>query len=97
MVFVNTRVEAMFGYPRKELLGQPLEILVPERMRDLHAQYRAGYALDPRVRPMGQGRDLTGRRKDGTEFPVEISLSFTEAARPLFMGGDPIGSSGCVF
>jgi len=85
MIFVNTRVEAMFGYPRKELLGQPLEILVPERMRDLHAQYRAGYALDPRVRPMGQGRDLTGRRKDGTEFPVEISLSFTEAARPLFM------------
>jgi PAS domain S-box-containing protein len=85
IVLVNAMAEAMFGYTRQELLGEPLEILVPRRVRDLHAQYRADYALDPRVRPMGHGRDLTGRRKDGTEFPVEVSLSFTKGAEPLFM------------
>jgi PAS domain S-box-containing protein len=85
IVLVNARVEAMFGYARQELLGQSLEILVPERLREVHGQHRASYALNPHVRPIGHGRDLTGRRKDGTEFPVEISLSFARTAEPVFM------------
>jgi PAS domain S-box-containing protein len=72
---VNCQTETLFGYPREELLGQPVEILVPQRYRGLHPGYRAGYFVDPRVRPMGAGLDLWGRRKDGTEFPLEISLS----------------------
>ena len=86
IVLVNAKTEAMFGYARAELIGRPLEILVPERMRDVHARHRAGYALDPRVRPMGQGLDLTGRGISGNEFPVEISLSFAEEeGEPRFM------------
>jgi PAS domain S-box-containing protein len=86
IVLVNAKTEAMFGYARAELIGRPLEILVPERMRDVHARHRAGYSLDPRVRPMGQGLDLTGRGIDGNEFPVEISLSFAEEeGEPRFM------------
>ena len=68
----------MFGYARAELIGRPLEILVPERIRDIHARHRADYSLDPRVRPMRYGLDLTGRGISGHEFPVEISLSFAE-------------------
>src|SRR5262245_54810035 len=78
IILVNAQAEAMFGYPREELIGRPLELLVPERLRDSHARHRRGYVLDPRVRPMGQGLDLTGRRKNGTELPVEIRLSFVE-------------------
>ena len=78
IVTVNARTEALFGYGRQELIGQPLERLVPERARGAHEGHRRAYAQSPRVRPMGQGRDLAGRRKDGSEFPVEISLSFTE-------------------
>lgn len=85
LAFVNAVAAAMFGYTHDELLGEPLEILVPERLRDAHARFRADYAVEPRSRRMGQGRDLTGRRKDGTEFPVEISLSFAGTAEPLFM------------
>ncbi|HEY7362820.1 MAG TPA: PAS domain S-box protein [Methylomirabilota bacterium] len=86
IVLVNAKTEAMFGYSRQELIGQPLEMLVPERLRDSHARHRQNYSLDPRVRPMGQALDLTGRRKDGSELPVEISLSFAEAGgEPLFM------------
>ena len=72
---VNRRTEEMFGYDRSELIGQPLEILLPERFHGRHVGLRAGYFSDPRVRPMGVGFDLAGRRKDGTEFPVEIGLS----------------------
>jgi PAS domain S-box-containing protein len=80
IVMVNARMQALFGYTRAELLGQPLEMLVPARARDAHVEYRAAFAAAPSIRPMGHGRDLAGRRKDGTEFPVEISLSFTETA-----------------
>ena len=72
---VNRQLEAMFGYEREELIGQPVETLVPERLRDVHGEHRAAYAASPRVRQMGHGRDLAGRRADGAEFPVEISLS----------------------
>ncbi|HYT95398.1 MAG TPA: PAS domain S-box protein [Gemmataceae bacterium] len=75
IMLVNKQTEQLFGYDRPELLGQPVEILIPERLRAGHAVHRASYVADPYVRPIGAGLDLHGRRKDGTEFPVEISLS----------------------
>lgn len=75
IALVNTQTERVFGYSRAELLGQPVEILVPERFRNNHPVHREGYAREPHVRAMGEGRELFGLRKDGTEFPVEISLS----------------------
>lgn len=75
IVLVNRQTEVLFGYSREELLGQRVEVLVPERARRVHPSHRDAYFLDPRTRPMGAGLDLTARRKDGTEFPVDISLS----------------------
>jgi PAS domain S-box-containing protein len=72
---VNAQTEALFGYPREELLGCPVEILVPGRFRGDHPVHRRGYAANQQVRPMGAGLDLCGLRRDGSEFPVEISLS----------------------
>ena len=75
IVQVNSQTEAMFGYGHKELIGEKVELLVSKRYRDGHHQHRASYASQPKIRRMGAGLDLYGTRKDGSEFPVEISLS----------------------
>jgi PAS domain S-box-containing protein len=75
IALVNAQTERLFGYRREELLGKPVETLVPARFRSGHVGQRSTYAKDPHVRPMGVGLDLFGRRKDGSEFPVEIMLS----------------------
>ncbi len=75
IVLVNGQTEVIFGYERGELVGEPVEILMPEALRGRHAAHRAVYSGDPRTRPMGIGLDLVGRRRDGTEFPVEVGLS----------------------
>ncbi|MFD9379869.1 SpoIIE family protein phosphatase [Streptomyces sp. NPDC059999] len=72
---VNAQTEALFGYPRHELLGRPIDMLVPERYRGHHPRHRLGYAASRQVRPMGAGLELYGLCRDGREFPVEISLS----------------------
>ncbi len=72
---LNGQAEKLFGYRRDELLNQPIEVLVPERLHSRHKGHRTDYVHDPRARPMGIGLDLHARRKDGSEIPVEISLS----------------------
>lgn len=76
---VNSQTEAFFGYSRAELIGQPVEILVPKRFRSAHVGFRQAYLAAPVSRPMGVGQDLYGLRKDGTEFPVEIGLSLIDS------------------
>jgi PAS domain S-box-containing protein len=75
IVLVNTQTEKLFDYRREDLLGQPVEMLVPDRFRDGHTGHRNQYFADPKARWMGSGLELFGRRRDGGEFPVEISLS----------------------
>ncbi|MGD0936387.1 MAG: PAS domain S-box protein, partial [Streptosporangiaceae bacterium] len=75
IVLVNAQTERLFGYGRDELIGQPVEMLVPDAARDVHPGHRTVYVANPRPRPMGAGMELAGRRRDGTTFPAEISLS----------------------
>src|SRR5947209_7896816 len=79
IVMVNGQAEALFGYGPEELQGQRLEVLLPQRLRAAHASHREHYFSTPRTRPMGAGLQLLGRRKDGTELAVDISL------RPLLL------------
>ncbi len=80
ITYANPQVAAEFGYDRDEVLGKAVELLLPERVKASHAAHREAYTSHPAARPRGIGLDLTGRRKDGTEFPVEISLSPVDTA-----------------
>jgi len=75
IALVNAQAERLFGYRRDELVGQPVEVLVPDAVRAVHLARRAGYVADPHPRPMGAGMELAGRRRDGATFPAEIALS----------------------
>ena len=79
IVLVNGQTERMFGYERSDLIGQPVETLVPDSQRAVHPARRATYVADPKPRPMGAGMELAGRRSDGSEFPAEISLSAVDS------------------
>ncbi len=79
ITLVNSKTEQTFGYPREELIGEPVEVLIPERFRGIHAGHRRFYAAAPRSRAMGAGLELFGRRKDGSEFAAEVALSPVES------------------
>ena len=85
ILFANHQVSALFGYPAAELVGGPIETLLPERFRARHIGHRSAYTHNVRVRPMGIGLELFGMRKDGTEFPVEISLSPIEQGSEIIV------------
>jgi PAS domain S-box-containing protein len=85
ILLINGQAERLFGYQRAELVGQPVEVLVPSRYREKHPAHRTGYFAGPRLRPMGAGVDLFGVRKDGTEFPAEISLGPVETAQGVLV------------
>ncbi|HTO99961.1 MAG TPA: PAS domain S-box protein [Anaerolineales bacterium] len=78
IMLVNQQLQSMFGYQREDVVGQHIETLVPERLRSEHPLHRASYLMEPHMRSMGEGLELFGVRKDGTEFPVEVSLSSLE-------------------
>jgi len=84
ITLVNQRTEDLFGYDRNDLLGHPIETLVPERFRDRHPGFVQAFSADPKARPMGAGRELFGRRRDGTEIPIEIGLNPIETPEGFF-------------
>jgi PAS domain S-box-containing protein len=83
LVYVNAKLEALFGYRREEVLGAAVEVLMPQRFHSVHVQHRLGYMQHPRERAMGSGMDLAGRRKDGSEFPLEAGLSYLKLGDEL--------------
>lgn len=87
IVLVNAQIEKTFGYSSAQLVGQSIEMLVPQRFRSNHSNYRIGFMADPTARPMGSGRDLYGLRNDGSEFPVEIGLNPIDTEQGLMVLG----------
>ena len=87
IVFANAKTKEMFGYYQAELIGQPIELLLPKRFRGDHVEHRIDYLSNPRVRPMGTNLDLAARHKDGSEFSVEVGLSFVEMENGLLVTG----------
>jgi PAS domain S-box-containing protein len=87
LVMINSEIENQFGYAREELIGQPVDILVPERLRAQHAPHRHHFTPSPEARRMGGGRELFGLRRDGTEFPVEVGLNPINSGGHLFVLG----------
>ena len=85
ITFANASATTVFGYSLSELIGRHIETLVPERFRDRHVGYRNGFLSEPSSRAMGAGRDLFGRRKDGSEFPVEVGLNPIHTGQGLFV------------
>jgi PAS domain S-box-containing protein len=85
IILVNVQTERLFGYGREELLGQEIELLVPERFRRRHPEFRAAFFAQPTVREMGAGRELFGRRKDGSEVPIEIGLNPIQSEHGFFV------------
>lgn len=85
LVLVNREIERLFGYPREEILGKSVDLLVPELMREGHEKHRSEFLKAPKVRSMGAGRDLYGRRKDGSQVPVEIGLTPVATEEGLFV------------
>jgi PAS domain S-box-containing protein len=85
IVLANVQIESLFGYSRSELLGQRIEMLVPERFRVHHPEFREGFFGAPNARPMGAGRDLYGLRKNGSEVPIEIGLNPLQTSQGMFV------------
>lgn len=85
IVFFNGQAEFLFGYSRTEVLGRTIDMLVPEVLRERHAEHRDVYMQQPRLRPMGIGMALSARTKDGGEIPVEINLSPLQVPEGLFV------------
>ena len=85
IVLANAQTERLFGYSREELLGRPVDMLVPERFREVHTRQCAEFFIRPEVRGMGSGRDLVGLRKDGSEVPIEIGLNPVAATEGTFV------------
>jgi two-component system CheB/CheR fusion protein len=85
IVFLNEKIEKMFGYSREELIGKKIEILVPDRIRSIHHHHRQSYYDNPEPRPMGKGRDLYGLKKNGEEFPLEVNLNYFETEEGKFV------------
>jgi len=83
IVFANLQISELFGYEPSELIGEPVETLLPNRFHEAHRAHRARYLADPVTRPMGAGLELAGRRRDGSEFPVDISLAAVDTAKGL--------------
>ncbi len=84
---LNPRISELFGYEANELLGKPIEVLIPNTVRDRHVKQRQAYQHDPRQRPMGQDLDLQGQRKDGSTFPLEVSLNHFQVGEKRFVMG----------
>lgn len=85
ILYMNARAEQMFAYPCPEIIGKHHNVIIPYRLREIHDKHMENYFHEPKIRPMGQGLDLVGLRKDGTEFPVEIALSFVRIQDTLLV------------